>query len=316
MQDLTYAALEEVKKRLVLNEQDKVRVKEDFERADKDKTDYAAQENVLREKKLREEFNLESITTNIEALRDTIWDEYQLTYSNALQYKDENFDPTDSQKTITKLRNQRSHLGPVNVMAVEGYNDTFKRYSEIKEQMDDLKKAESDLNIVIRDLTKEMVTKFNQGFEEINKNFSYTFKELFKGGHARLVIEPDPQKDEIDYGIEIEAQPPGKKLQNISLLSGGEKTLTVAAILFAILKVRPMPFCLLDEIEAALDEANADRIAKFLRKFSESTQFIVITHKKPTMECADVLYGVTMEEKGVSKIVSVKLTEAIKHVGD
>ncbi len=248
--------------------------------------------------------------------RSTIWDEYQLTYSNALQYKDENFDPTDSQKTITKLRNQRSHLGPVNVMAVEGYNDTFKRYSEIKEQMDDLKKAESDLNIVIRDLTKEMVTKFNQGFEEINKNFSYTFKELFKGGHARLVIEPDPQKDEIDYGIEIEAQPPGKKLQNISLLSGGEKTLTVAAILFAILKVRPMPFCLLDEIEAALDEANADRIAKFLRKFSESTQFIVITHKKPTMECADVLYGVTMEEKGVSKIVSVKLTEAIKHVGD
>lgn len=316
MQDVTYSDLEEVKKKLVLNEQDKVKVKEDFEKADREKTEYAAQEANLNEKKLREEFNLESITTNIETLRDTIWDEYQLTYSNALQYKDENYDPTNSQKEITKLRNQRSHLGPVNVMAVDGYNETYQRYSEIKEQLDDLKKAEGDLNVVIKDLTKEIVTKFNEGFEEINKSFSYTFKELFKGGHARLVIEQDPEKEEIDYGIEIEAQPPGKRLQNISLLSGGEKTLTVAAILFAILKVRPMPFCLLDEIEAALDEANADRIAKFLRKFSENTQFIVITHKKPTMECADVLYGVTMEEKGVSKIVSVKLTEAIKHVGD
>ena len=316
MQDATYADLEEVKKRIVLNEQDKVKVKEDFEKADREKTEYAARESELNEKKLREEFNLESITTNIETLRDTIWDEYQLTYSNALQYKDENYDPTNSQKEITKLRNQRNHLGPVNVMAVDGYNETYQRYSEIKEQLDDLKKAESDLGVVIKDLTKEIVTKFNEGFEEINKSFSYTFKELFKGGHARLVIEQDPEKEEIDYGIEIEAQPPGKRLQNISLLSGGEKTLTVAAILFAILKVRPMPFCLLDEIEAALDEANADRIAKFLRKFSENTQFIVITHKKPTMECADVLYGVTMEEKGVSKIVSVKLTEAIKHVGD
>ncbi len=315
-QDVSYADLEEVRKNLVLNAQDKERVKTEFDVADKEKSEYATRESEIKQKVVREEYNLESITTNIEQLRDTIWDEYQLTYSNALQYKDPEYDATNSQKEITKLRNQRNHLGPVNVMAVDGYNETYQRYSEIKTQMDDLKKAEDDLNIVIRDLTKEMVTKFNQGFEEINKSFSYTFKELFKGGHARLVIEQDPEKEEIDYGIEIEAQPPGKRLQNISLLSGGEKTLTVAAILFAILKVRPMPFCLLDEIEAALDEANADRIARFLKKFSESTQFIVITHKKPTMEAADVLYGVTMEEKGVSKIVSVKLTEAIKHVGD
>ncbi|MBR2372539.1 MAG: chromosome segregation protein SMC, partial [Clostridia bacterium] len=315
-QDLTYFDLEEVKKRLLANEQDKIKAKEDFERADKDKTDFAQQENVLKEKLLRQEFELESIETNLAALTNTVWEDYGLTYSNALQYKDENYDPTDAQKVITKLKNQRAHLGPVNVMAVDSYSETYQRYSEIQEQMDDLKKAESDLNVVIKDLTKEMVAKFNAGFEEINKNFSYTFKELFKGGHARLVIEPNPDKEEIDYGIEIEAQPPGKKLQNISLLSGGERTLTVAAILFAIIKAKPMPFCLLDEIEAALDEANADRIARFLRKFSENTQFIVITHKKPTMESADVLYGVTMEEKGVSKIVSVKLTEAIKHVGD
>ena len=316
MQDVTYFDLEEVKKRLVANEQDKIKAKEDFERADKEKSDYAQQEHALKEKVLREEFNLENIETNLTALTNTVWEDYGLTYSNALQYKDENYDPTDSVKIITKLKNQRAHLGPVNVMAVDSYAETYQRYSEIQEQMDDLKKAEADLNVVIKDLTKEMVAKFNAGFEEINKNFSYTFKELFKGGHARLVIEPNPDKEEIDYGIEIEAQPPGKKLQNISLLSGGERTLTVAAILFAIIKAKPMPFCLLDEIEAALDEANADRIARFLRKFSENTQFIVITHKKPTMESADVLYGVTMEEKGVSKIVSVKLTEAIKHVGD
>jgi len=316
MQDATYSNLEQVKQRLIVNEKDKIKAKEEFERADKEKTEYAAQEQVLNEKRMREEFNLENIETNLSALTNTVWEDYGLTYSNALQYKDENYDPTDAQKIITKLKNQRAHLGPVNIMAVEGYSETHKRYSEIQEQMDDLKKAETDLNVVIKDLTKEMVSKFNAGFEEINRNFSYTFKELFKGGHARLVIEPNPDKEEIDYGIEIEAQPPGKKLQNITLLSGGERTLTVAAILFAIIKAKPMPFCLLDEIEAALDEANADRIARFLRKFSENTQFIVITHKKPTMESADVLYGVTMEEKGVSKIVSVKLTEAIKHVGD
>ncbi len=316
MQDVTYIDLEAVKNRLIANEQSKIKAKEDFERADKEKDEFAKQENDLKQKLLREEFNLENIETNLNALTNTVWEDYGLTYSNALQYKDENYDPTDSEKIITKLKNQRAHLGPVNVMAVDSYSETYKRYSEIQEQMDDLKKAESDLNVVIKNLTKEMVAKFNAGFEEINKNFSYTFKELFKGGHAKLVIEPNPEKEEIDYGIEIEAQPPGKTLQNISLLSGGERTLTVAAILFAIIKAKPMPFCLLDEIEAALDEANADRIARFLRKFSENTQFIVITHKKPTMESADVLYGVTMEEKGVSKIVSVKLTEAIKHVGD
>ena len=146
--------------------------------------------------------------------------------------------------------------------------------------------------------------------EQINDNFNTIFRELFNGGSARLYVENDPNKPLLSQGVEIEAQPPEKKLQNISLLSGGERTMTSCAILFAILKFNPMPFCVLDEIEAALDDANCERIAKYLRKFSDSTQFIVITHKKPTMENADVLYGVTMEERGVSKIVSVKLTEA------
>ena len=179
-------------------------------------------------------------------------------------------------------------------------------------QIDDLHKAEDDLKVVLKGLEGDIETRFRSGMEQINENFKQIFRELFNGGNARLYIENDPNKESLAQGIEIEAQPPGKKLQNISLLSGGERTMTACSILFAILKFNPMPFCVLDEIEAALDDANCERIAKYLRKFSSSTQFIVITHKKPTMENADVLYGVTMEEKGVSKIVSVKLTEAIK----
>ncbi|MBR5250845.1 MAG: hypothetical protein IKV38_02385 [Clostridia bacterium] len=147
--------------------------------------------------------------------------------------------------------------------------------------------------------------------KKINKNFGEIFRELFAGGHARLTIETEEGKSPLDYGIEIEAQPPGKKLQSINLLSGGERSFTAIAILFAIIKMCPMPFCVLDEVEAALDDANIDRFAKYLRKFSEKTQFLVITHKKATMESADVLYGITMEEKGVSKNVSVQLSEAI-----
>ena len=155
-----------------------------------------------------------------------------------------------------------------------------------------------------------MKTKFEEQFNRINANFQTTFRELFGGGNAKLeLIGSD---NILEAGVEIYAEPPGKKLQSNTLLSGGEKALTAIAILFAILKLKPMPFCLLDEIEAALDEANVFRFAQYLKRFSKDTQFIVITHKKPTMELADALYGVTMEEKGVSKTVSVKLSEAVK----
>ena len=147
---------------------------------------------------------------------------------------------------------------------------------------------------------------------DINNNFMRIFKELFGGGSAKLLLEETESGDPLEAGIEIVAEPPGKKLQSISLLSGGEKALTAIAILFSILKLRPMPFCVLDEIEAALDDANVGRFASYLKNFSKETQFIVITHRKPTMELADALFGVTMEEKGVSKIVSVKLADAIK----
>ena len=165
-----------------------------------------------------------------------------------------------------------------------------------------------NVNLLLR--TLKMITKFEAAFTQINANFNKVFKELFGGGRAELKLEEEDNL--LECGINIIAEPPGKKLQSITLLSGGERALTAVAILFAILKLRPMPFCVLDEIEAALDDANVERFAKYLKNFSKDTQFIVITHRKPTMELADSLYGVTMEEKGVSKIVSVKLSDAIK----
>ena len=183
-------------------------------------------------------------------------------------------------------------------------------YHEMDVQREDLVKAEADLLKIINELSAEMLGKFTERFEQIRVNFVKIFKELFDGGNADLLLLDS--ENPLDAGIEIVAQPPEKRLQSISLLSGGERALTAIAILFAILRLKPMPFCVLDEIEAALDDANAGRFAKYLRRFSEDTQFIVITHRKPTMELADSLYGVTMEEKGVSKIVSVKLSEAMK----
>ena len=183
-------------------------------------------------------------------------------------------------------------------------------------QKEDLEKAERDLREAIDKIKAEMLAQFDDGFNRINENFQKIFKELFGGGRAMLQMDYANVEDRLEAGVEIVAEPPGKKLQNLSLLSGGEKALTAIAILFSIIKMRPMPFCVLDEIEAALDEANVDRFAKYLRKFSEETQFIVITHKKNTMEMADRLFGVTMQEKGVSKMVSVKLSDVAEFTGE
>ena len=177
-------------------------------------------------------------------------------------------------------------------------------------QYEDLKKAEEDLVKIIKDLSEEMLTKFDNVFNQINESFKIVFRDLFGGGMARL--ELTESEDPLDAGVEIMVQLPGKAANKLSLLSGGEKTLTAIALLFAILRLKPLPFSLLDEIEAALDDANIERFASYLKRLSQTTQFIVITHRKPTMELSDSLYGVTMEEKGVSKIVSVKLADAIK----
>lgn len=290
----------------------KTKLEEEYQYLSEERNKLSIKLGELNGKIDKQVYVINKIDDDLLLLQQRVQEEYGITYSAAMQYKDENFDKEICSKRIAELKAEMQKLGHVNVGAIQDLEVEQSRFDELNSQMDDLKKAEEDLNSALHELEGDIESRFNDGMEQINENFKVIFRELFNGGNARLYIDRDPSKPSLDQGIEIEAQPPGKKLQNISLLSGGERTMTAAAILFSILKYNPMPFCVLDEIEAALDDANAERISKYLRKFSTSTQFVVITHKKPTMEHSDVLYGVTMEEKGVSKIVSVKLTEAIK----
>jgi chromosome segregation protein len=208
---------------------------------------------------------------------------------------------------VKELKRQITLLGEVNLGAIEEYNRVSERYQFLSEQKNDLVEAKTTLYQVIREMDEEMSKRFKTTFDAIRREFVIVFSKLFGGGRADLIlVDPD---NLLDTGIDVVAQPPGKKLQNLQLLSGGERALTAMALLFAILQVKPVPFCVLDEVEAALDEANVVRFAQYLREFSEQTQFIVVTHRKGTMEEADVLYGVTMEEGGVSKLVSVKLED-------
>lgn len=268
----------------------------------------------LNNKIFQEDARLQKVDIDIENMQERIYEEYEMTYTDCLPFKNqcEDFDIKDTMVQINRVKNQITGLGYVNINAIEEYKVEGARYEEMNTQIEDLRKAEEDAVKIIKDLSNEMLEKFDAEFVKIQENFTKVFKELFGGGNARLELLPS--EDPLTRGVEIIAQPPGKVLQNITLMSGGEKTMTAIAILFAILKLKPMPFCFLDEIEAALDDANIDRYANYLKRFSDETQFIVITHRKPTMEVVDALYGVTMEEKGVSKIVSVKLAEAVKAI--
>ena len=198
-------------------------------------------------------------------------------------------------------------MGPVNLSAMEEFRNCKERYEDLNRQKEDMVKARADLEGIIRTLQKDMENQFLESFKQLQKNLSVTFVKLFGGGSAELRLADE--KDILGSGIEIAAQPPGKKLQTLTLLSGGERALTAIAILFAMLKLKPTPFCFLDEIEAALDESNVGRFAKYLDKLTEHTQFIIITHRRGTMNEADRLYGITMQEKGVSALVSVNLVE-------
>ncbi len=302
--------LKEVRDKLANLDTYKTSLQNDMNLADERKMALSAEIQRASEKKTKEEMNLAKIDTDIEAMQERVFEEYNMTYSSAVAFKRPDFDLSAGMSESAKIKKQISALGYVNVGAIEEIKDVQARYEDMAAQRDDLQTAEADLVKIIKELTGEMETRFKEQFEKINVNFQKVFKELFGGGKAELRL--DEEGSVLDCGINIIAEPPGKKLQSITLLSGGEKALTAVAILFAILKLSPMPFCVLDEIEAALDDANVERFAKYLKNFSKDTQFIVITHRKPTMELADSLYGVTMEEKGVSKIVSVKLSDAIK----
>ena len=212
----------------------------------------------------------------------------------------------DIKESINSYKRKITALGTVNLAAIEEYDEVKEKYEFMSSQEEDLQKSKEELLSVIYEMTTKMKELFKENFKVLNKNFNETFKELFKGGSAELILA---EGDELTANIDINVEPPGKKLQNINLMSGGEKVLSAIALLFAILKMKPTPFCILDEIEAALDDANVYRYAEFLKEFSKGTQFIVITHRKGTMEASDVMYGVTMEEKGISKVVSVDLTK-------
>ncbi len=241
---------------------------------------------------------------DINGIINKMWEEYELTPNNVVDYrKPENIQLT--QKKVKDMRNQIKELGSVNVDSIEEYKNLKDRYDFMCEQRVDLESTMAKLRKIISDMTSIMKEQFKEKFEMINKNFAEVFRELFGGGTASLRLE---DKDNIlECGIEITVQPPGKKLQNMMLLSGGEKAFTAIALLFAILKINPAPFCVLDEIEAALDDVNVYRYAEYLKKFSKNTQFLVITHRKGTMEAADTVYGITMEENGISKLLSMKL---------
>ncbi len=263
-----------------------------------------------------EDLAIAKVDSELEFMQRRVNEEYNETYESCVHMRDENYDITTSNEEITRLKRSISGLGNINANAIEDYQNQSQEYNDLMVQKEDLEKAESDLKEALKTIRDEMLTEFNEGFEQIRGHFKKIFKELFGGGSADLILDYDNADDPLNAGVEIVAEPPGKKLQKISLLSGGEMALTAIAILFAILRLRPMPFCVLDEIEAALDDANVERFARYLKKFSNETQFIVITHKKVTMELSDSLFGVTMEEKGVSKIVSVKLSDVNETMAD
>lgn len=243
----------------------------------------------------------------IEVITNKLWDEYELTYNAALEYKKADFNMTESQKEASSLRAQIKSLGNINIDSIEQYKEVKERFDFLSSQKQDLDETKAKLEGIITEMQTIMVKQFKESFEIIRSHFDVVFKALFGGGSGRLSLS-DPD-NVLESGIDIEVQPPGKKLQNMMALSGGEKALSAIALLFSVLEVRPTPFCILDEVEAALDDNNVYRFADYIRKYSSKTQFIVVTHRRGTMEAADIMYGVTMQEKGVSKLLKLKFED-------
>lgn len=260
----------------------------------------------------KECFRLKSQAEKVEEQRETqisyMWEEYEITPNNALTYrKEELTDRQEMKKDVSRIKDEIRKLGSVNVNAIEDYKELLERHTFLSGQYEDLVQAEKTLESIIQELDEGMRRQFAEKFHDIQREFDKAFKELFGGGKGTL--ELSEEEDILEAGIKIISQPPGKKLQNMMQLSGGEKALTAIALLFAIQNLKPSPFCLLDEIEAALDDSNVGRFASYLRKLTKNTQFIIITHRRGTMNAADRLYGITMQEKGVSTLVSVDLVE-------
>lgn len=265
-------------------------------------------------KKEKELNNLNILVNRLDVKLDNLLNElssnYNMTYDFAIDNYKLDMDIEDARKIVLKLKDEITVIGNVNLDAPSEYEKVKERYEFLNSQKSDLENAENTLYDIIKEMDAIMKEKLLDTFDKVRREFKVVYRELFKGGKAELILtNPD---NILETGIEIKAEPPGKKLQSISLLSGGEKTFTAISLLFAILNIRPVPFCIFDEVEAALDDANVEAFGKYLEKYHDATQFIIITHKKKTMEYADILYGVTMQESGVSKIVSVKLEDIDK----
>lgn len=306
----------EIEKRDELNiEINQIHKKIELENEDLMNNESSLKNNNQEYNKAQEELKSHEIKVNrldvkIDNLLNILTNDYSISYEKAKEKYILEIDSDEARSIVSTLKREIKSLGDVNVGAIEEYDRVKERYEFLNKQKEDLTNAENVLLEIITEMDDIMKDKFSSTFNKIKEAFNETFRKLFNGGKAELKLT-DPSNI-LETGIDIIALPPGKKLQHISLLSGGEKTLTAIALLFSILKVRPVPFCILDEVEAALDEVNVDNFGKYLKEFKGDTQFIIITHKKKTMEYADVLYGITMQESGVSKLVSVKLEELNK----
>ena len=253
------------------------------------------------------EININRLDVKLDSMLETLNSEYEMTFERAKNEYVLDIEPEEARIKVNTYRANIKRIGMVNLDAIEEYERVNTRYEFLSSQKEDLLKAEDTLLEIMNEMDDVMKEEFAHTFEQVRTEFQQVFKELFSGGHADLKLT-DPS-DLLTTGVDIIASPPGKKLTTISLLSGGEKTLTAISLLFAILNVRTVPFCLFDEVEAALDEANVSQFGKYLDHYKNKTQFLIITHKKKTMEYANTLYGITMQESGVSKLVSVKLTD-------
>ena len=335
-------SIERKKNEIVVSQEEIEKIKEEIEEtknlienSSKIKEDFETNTNALKTEKTKFEAEMEQIDTSIvttlstlnsikeerskvEArkikfemeltnLKNKMWEDYELTISSSRELLPENeeYNIKQVERDANKIRREIKDLGEVNISSIEEYKKTKERYDFITNQKNDLEETKKKLENLIENMTSIMKQQFTNNFKVITENFNTTFKELFGGGKADLILSDE--KDVLNSGIEIEVQPPGKKLQSMSLLSGGERALTATALLFAILKIKSPPFCILDEIEAALDDVNVHRFAEYIKEYSKKNQFIVITHRKGTMEVASSVYGVTMQEYGISKVVSMKL---------
>ena len=271
-----------------------------------EKDEHAAKLESLQNQKYDLDIRMAKMETQLEGYKEKLWEDFEVSYVQAMEFKAEKFAMSPAIKENRQIKNRMKELGEVNIGAIEEYETVRERYEFLTAQQADIQEAMDNLIKIINDIDKTIRERFKASFDQIVVNFEKKFQELFGGGHAELRLSDE--SNPLESSIDIVAQPPGKKLQNINLLSGGEKTLTAIALMFAVLEAKPTPFCILDEVEAALDEPNIDRFIHTLREFRD-IQFTLVTHQRATMEQSDVLYGVTMPEKGVSKVLSLSLED-------